>query len=149
MAELAGMDSNNFPGNVGAGEREARLASGLVARRHFRMAHGVGRSGDIAAVQPKAAGSTVVAKVAASMTLDLLHMAGLQRAARCLLLPVATGMAIVLTLLALRARRPAARYVLWPRVDQKSCLKAIQAAGSTPVFVRVLFCALTGWRLPP
>ena len=47
------MDSNNFPENVGIGEREARVACPLVARRHFRMAHGVGRSGDIAAVQPK------------------------------------------------------------------------------------------------
>ena len=47
------MDSNNFPDNVGVGEREARVACPLVARRHYRMAHGVGRSGDIAAVQPK------------------------------------------------------------------------------------------------
>lgn len=48
------MDSNNFPGNVGVGEREARVACALVARRHYRMAHGIGRSGDIAADQPKA-----------------------------------------------------------------------------------------------
>ena len=47
------MDSNNFPGNVGVGEREARVACALVARRHYRMAHGIGRSGDIAADQPK------------------------------------------------------------------------------------------------
>lgn len=47
------MDSNNFLGNVGVGEREARVASDLVARRHFRLAHGMGRSGDIAAEQPK------------------------------------------------------------------------------------------------
>lgn len=70
------MDSNNFPGNVGAGEREARLASDLVARRHYRLGHGIGRSGDIAAVQPKAAGSSVLAKIAATMTLDVLHMCG-------------------------------------------------------------------------
>jgi O-phospho-L-seryl-tRNASec:L-selenocysteinyl-tRNA synthase len=47
------MDSNNFLGNVGAGEREARVACPLVARRHYRLAHGIGRSGDIAAEQPK------------------------------------------------------------------------------------------------
>ncbi len=47
------MDRNNFPDNVGVGEREARVASDLVARRHFRLAHGIGRSGDVAAVQPK------------------------------------------------------------------------------------------------
>lgn len=48
------MDSNNFLNNVGVGEREARVASDLVARRHFRLAHGMGRSGDVAAEQPKA-----------------------------------------------------------------------------------------------
>ena len=47
------MDSNNFPDNIGVGEREARVASDLVARRHFRLAHGIGRSGDVAAEQPK------------------------------------------------------------------------------------------------
>lgn len=47
------MDSNNFLGNVGVGEREARSACPLVARRHYRLAHGIGRSGDIAAEQPK------------------------------------------------------------------------------------------------
>jgi O-phospho-L-seryl-tRNASec:L-selenocysteinyl-tRNA synthase len=39
------MDSNNFLDNVGVGEREARVASELVARRHYRLAHGIGRSG--------------------------------------------------------------------------------------------------------
>lgn len=28
LADLAQMDSNNFPGNCGVGEREARIASG-------------------------------------------------------------------------------------------------------------------------
>jgi hypothetical protein len=51
--EAAMMDSNNFKDNVGVGEREARIASSLVRRRHYSLAHGVGRSGDIAAVQPK------------------------------------------------------------------------------------------------
>lgn len=40
------MDSNNFLDNVGVGEREARVASTLVARRHYGLAHGVGRSGE-------------------------------------------------------------------------------------------------------
>lgn len=53
LQEASLMDSNNFPSNVGVGEREARVACPLVNRRHYRMAHGVGRSGDIAADQPK------------------------------------------------------------------------------------------------
>lgn len=47
------MDSNTFPNNVGVGEREARVACRLVAQRHYGLAHGIGRSGDVAAEQPK------------------------------------------------------------------------------------------------
>jgi O-phosphoseryl-tRNA(Sec) selenium transferase, SepSecS len=36
LAELALMDSNNFSNNCGVGEREARVASRLVAARHYR-----------------------------------------------------------------------------------------------------------------
>ena len=53
MQDLAFMDSNNFRGAAGVGEREARVASALVARRHWNLGHGIGRSGDIAAEQPK------------------------------------------------------------------------------------------------
>ena len=54
------MDSNNFSGNVGVGEREGRVASEVVRRRHFGLSHGMGRSGDVTAVQPKAAGSSII-----------------------------------------------------------------------------------------
>lgn len=40
-----------------------------------------------------------------------------------------------MTLLALRQRRPQARKVIWPRIDQKTCLKAIVSAGFEPVVV--------------
>ena len=72
------MDSNNFPDSVGVGEREGRIACPLVARRHFRLAHGVGRSGDIAAEQPKAAGSSLLAKLGASLAGDALRVTGLE-----------------------------------------------------------------------
>lgn len=36
LHELAIMDSNNFLGNCGVGEREGRVVSALVARRHYR-----------------------------------------------------------------------------------------------------------------
>lgn len=36
LEELAVLDSNNFPDNVGVGEREGRAYSDLVKRRHFR-----------------------------------------------------------------------------------------------------------------
>ena len=39
---LALMDSNNFEGKVGVGERESRIFSRMVEERHFFMGHGVG-----------------------------------------------------------------------------------------------------------
>ncbi|KAJ7327002.1 hypothetical protein JRQ81_016761 [Phrynocephalus forsythii] len=71
LHELAIMDSNNFLGNCGVGEREGRVASELVARRHYRLIHGIGRSGDISAVQPKAAGSSLLNKLTNSIVLDV------------------------------------------------------------------------------
>lgn len=53
VQDVALLDSNNFPHSVGVGEREARVASALVARRHYSLAHGIGRSGNISAEQPK------------------------------------------------------------------------------------------------
>ena len=40
-------------GNVGAGEREGRVYSELVKQKNCYLSHGMGRSGDIAANQPK------------------------------------------------------------------------------------------------
>ena len=60
LHELALMDSNNFVGNAGVGEREARVICPLVAQRHFGLGHGIGRSGDINEEQPKAAGSSLM-----------------------------------------------------------------------------------------
>ncbi|EDW15905.1 O-phosphoseryl-tRNA(Sec) selenium transferase [Drosophila mojavensis] len=133
--QLAALDSNNFTHNVGLGEREARIACKLVARRHYNFGHGIGRSGDLLEAQPKAAGSTLMANLTNAMLLDLLHMLGLQSCHGCFLVPLATGMTLTLCLQALRKRRPNARYVLWSRIDQKSCFKAITAAGLEPIVI--------------
>lgn len=100
------MDSNNFVDNVGVGEREARVASELVARRHWRLAHGIGRSGDVAAEQPKAAGSSMLAKLTHLLAAHTLEVAGIREVGTALVLPFATGMAITTVLLALRGMVP-------------------------------------------
>lgn len=41
-----------------------------------RLIHGIGRSGDIAAVQPKAAGSSLLNKLTNSVVLDVLKLSG-------------------------------------------------------------------------
>jgi O-phospho-L-seryl-tRNASec:L-selenocysteinyl-tRNA synthase len=137
VRDCAAMDSNNFLGAVSVGEREARVASALIARRHWGLAHGVGRSGDVAAEQPKAAGSSLLAKLANALAADALRVAGMAELGPALVLPLATGMTLTLALLALRAQRPEARFVIWPRVDQKTCLKCVAAAGLTPLVVEL------------
>ena len=146
------MDSNTFIGNAGVGEREGRVICPLVAARHFGLSHGIGRSGDITEPQPKAAGarlapavpsllprrrpragSSLIYALTNALAADALRRAGADGIKEALVLPLATGMSVTLTLLALRQLRPAAKYVLWPRIDQKSCLKAVHAAGLTPV----------------
>nr|XP_006138228.1 O-phosphoseryl-tRNA(Sec) selenium transferase [Pelodiscus sinensis] len=135
LHELAIMDSNNFLGNCGVGEREGRVASGLVARRHYRLIHGIGRSGDISAVQPKAAGSSLLNKLTNSIVLDILKLAGVRTVTSCFVVPMATGMSLTLCFLTLRHKRPKAKYIIWPRIDQKSCFKSMITAGFEPVVI--------------
>lgn len=42
----------------------------------FRLIHGIGRSGDISAIQPKAAGSSLLNKLTNSVVLDVIKLAG-------------------------------------------------------------------------
>ena len=44
LHELSMMDSNNFIENVGFGERESRVFSSIVQKRHFHLGHGIGRA---------------------------------------------------------------------------------------------------------
>ena len=139
IRDLSRMDSNNFLDNVGVGEREGRVVCDLVARRHFRLAHGIGRSGDIAAEQPKAAGSSILLKLTNALALDYIRgICGIRAMKACVVMPMATGMSFSLVLMALRQRRPAGRFVVWQRCDQKSCFKALLTAGLTPVVVENL-----------
>lgn len=135
IRHLADMDSNNFPSNCGVGEREGRIYSGLVARRHWHMSHGVGRSGDLREPQPKAAGSSTMVALTNSLVVDWLRMSGARTVKEAFVAPVATGMAMALVLMALRDKRPDAKYVIWSRIDQKSCFKAILTAGFIPIIV--------------
>jgi O-phospho-L-seryl-tRNASec:L-selenocysteinyl-tRNA synthase len=141
LQQLSQMDSNNYVGNVGVGEREGRIHSSLVAQRHFHFAHGIGRSGDISENQPKAAGSSLLLALTNHLATHALKIAGAQATKRSLVVPMATGMSIMLVFLALQQIRQnkesdrKARYVLWFRIDQKSALKCIQSAGLTPIVI--------------
>ena len=94
IRDLALMDSNNFLDNVGVGEREGRIFSNIVKQKYFSMAHGVGRSGDLTAEQPKAAGSSLQGKLTNLMAMHALKIAGLENVSGCAVLPVATGLCV-------------------------------------------------------
>jgi hypothetical protein len=52
------------------------IITALVARRHYRFGHGIGRSGDLGEVQPKAAGSSLMNKLTNSLVLDVIRFMG-------------------------------------------------------------------------
>ncbi|XP_013099593.2 O-phosphoseryl-tRNA(Sec) selenium transferase [Stomoxys calcitrans] len=133
--QLAALDSNNFEHKAGLGEREARIACGLVAQRHYRFGHGIGRSGDLLEAQPKAVGSTILAQLTNALLLDLIQSMGVQSCKSCFLVPMATGMTLTLCFLSLRKVRPKAKHILWSRIDQKSCFKSMTTAGFIPVII--------------
>lgn len=128
----AASSANSIVRWCGVGEREGRVYSSLVANRHFGLAHGMGRSGDLLEPQPKAVGSTVLVQLTVYLMIDALRRgSGLNSktiAAYGIVLPMCTGMSMALVLSSLRTTTHR-NLVLWSRIDQKSCLKAILSAG--------------------
>ena len=151
LSSLSQMDTNNFPNKLGAGERESRIYSNLVENRHFSMGHGIGRSGNISEIQPKAAGSSIILKLARVLAIDAIKVMKYQFIDDLAILPLATGMAITLSLLTLKKEKPNAKFVVWPRIDQKTCLKCIFTAGLQPIVVenqvKIIFCKEKYWIL--
>ncbi|TPP42841.1 Soluble liver antigen/liver pancreas antigen (SLA/LP autoantigen) family protein [Leishmania donovani] len=156
LRQLSLMDTNNLAHHVGGGEREGRVVSALVRMRHFHLTHGIGRSGDLFSEQPKAAGSSLLYKITNVLMLDLIRQAELMKEAEAVQLQrtvtkdstSATSAAPVQEPPMSEADRdrhdrtslpvPATpRYVIWPRIDQKTALKCIDAAGLVPVPVQL------------
>ena len=140
LLELSQLDSNNFLDNCRVGEREGRVYSKLVQRRNFSLHHGIGRSGDVSADQPKAIGSSIIAKLANILVADAMKISGLQSidSTTTLLLPLCTGMSLCSVFNALRAHQREEQNakederqntIVWTRLDQKTCIKSILASG--------------------
>ena len=64
---ISNMDSNNGPYHIGIGEREGRIISPLVHQRNYGLVHGIGRSGNINDLQPKACGSSLLTQLTNSL----------------------------------------------------------------------------------
>ncbi|XP_048448136.1 O-phosphoseryl-tRNA(Sec) selenium transferase [Rhincodon typus] len=67
-----------------------------------------------------------------------LPLLGVRTVSSCFVVPMATGMSLTLCFLALRHRRPKAKFIIWPRIDQKSCFKSMITAGFEPVVIENL-----------
>jgi len=138
LNDLASLDSNNFLKNSGVGEREARIASSLVAKRNYYFGHGIGRSGDLIEIQPKAAGSSIMYQLTNALAKDVLKTMGVRSVKQCFVAPLATGMSLTLLFLTLRQEKPSAKFIIWSRIDQKSCFKSIVAAGFEPIVIDLI-----------
>src|SRR5271157_740428 len=140
---LSGMDTDKDATAARVGEREGRVASKYVLSLAAGFAHGIGRSGDIAAVQPKAAGGSVLSALSGRVATSLLKNLGLSRIEDAIVLPMATGMSLGLCLATIQQEWVKANpdepweraEVVMPRVDHKSPVKGIMVAGFTPVLV--------------
>ncbi|KAL0208990.1 hypothetical protein P9112_011577 [Eukaryota sp. TZLM1-RC] len=136
LSYLSSLDCNNGTSSVSIGEREGRIYSHLVSQRNYHLSHGIGRSGDITASQPKAAGSTVISHLTSALIKDLLRTLKIP-VKEAVMLPLATGMGLMMILNSLRLQVSHKSTVIWIRCDQKSAPKAIVSAGFKLVAVEL------------
>lgn len=146
---LSNMDSNNDVDAFRIGEREARLSTPLLDELAGGFAHGIGRSGDIKAPQPKATGGSVINYLTDKLVLFFFKEMGLVNVNAAMTLPLSTGMSIALTIRGLMNREKDIlsseeltkndienrNELIIPRMDHKSPLKAIELASMKPIIV--------------
>ncbi len=125
---LSLMDTDKDPLAARIGEREARVASPYVGELAAGFAHGIGRSGDVSAPQPKAPGGSLLQYFANGLALDALKRFGLPNIDGAFVVPLTTGMTLAMTLAAARGLSGGGE-VVYPRVDHRSPLKAIEFVG--------------------
>lgn len=134
---LSSLDTDKDPEAARVGEREARVASPYVGRLSAGFNHGIGRSGKLAAPQPKAPGASQMQQVANNVSLDAIRKLGLSNMKAGLVTPLSTGMTISLVLGALR-REYGVKRVLYPRIDHTSPHRAIALSGLEEIVVPTL-----------
>lgn len=131
---LSLMDTDKDPQAARVGEREARVASPLVSELAADFCHGIGRSGEIYAPQPKAPGASIMYTIVNKLASDAIRRFGAPNLKHAFLLPLPTGMSIGLTISAMRQKRKG-KHVVHPRIDHKSPLKAIELIGLEPKII--------------
>jgi O-phospho-L-seryl-tRNASec:L-selenocysteinyl-tRNA synthase len=125
---LSSMDADKDPEAARVGEREARIASPYIGRLAAGFNHGIGRSGQLNAPQPKAAGASLMQQVTDAVALDAIRKLGLSNVRAGLVTPLSTGMTLGLIFGALK-RELHVQQVLYPRIDHTSPKRGIALAG--------------------
>ncbi|MCP4761186.1 MAG: O-phosphoseryl-tRNA(Sec) selenium transferase, partial [archaeon] len=142
---LAQMDSNNDPASFRIGEREARISTPLLYDLSGGFIHGIGRSGDIKAAQPKAAGASIINTLTDSMVSFFIKEMGLKNIKGSIVVPLSTGMSLMLTIRGLfnKSKKDAEENgteflkneIIFPRMDHKSPIKALELTGMNNITV--------------
>jgi len=135
------MDTDKDGGAARVGEREARIASKIQLKTSGGFNHGVGRSGFLTAPQPKAPGASIMYELSNYLARNFLKNFGLPNIDKAIVVPLATGMSVALTLGALKPdwndeSLANKRTVLVPQIDHKSVLKAIELMGCNTKIVK-------------
>jgi O-phospho-L-seryl-tRNASec:L-selenocysteinyl-tRNA synthase len=127
LKQLSMMDLDKDPEAVRIGEREARVASPLISELAQGFCHGIGRSGTLTALQPKAPGASVLYELANRCALDAIQKFGAPNMKSAMVSPLSTGMSLALALAAARDESSNERKtVVCPRIDHDSPMKAIR-----------------------
>ena len=121
---LSSMDTDKDPEAARVGEREARVASPFISSLSAGFNHGIGRSGQLNAPQPKAAGASLMQQIANTIALDAIRKLGLSNVKAGAVIPLSTGMTLALVLGAMR-RELRVQRVLYPRIDHLSPKRGI------------------------
>lgn len=138
---LSNMDTDKDDGAARVGEREARIASKIQSKISGGFCHGVGRSGFLTAPQPKAPGASIMYEISNYLARNFLKNFGLPNIEKAIVVPLATGMSLSLTLGALKPNwndnsLANKRTVLVPQIDHKSVLKALDLIGLNTKIVK-------------
>ena len=142
---LAHMDSNSDPSAFRIGEREARISTKLLYDYSGGFIHGIGRSGDIKAPQPKATGGSILNVLTDAMVTFFFKEMGLTNIKGSITLPLSTGMSIMLVIRGLYNQylstkeidstsepsnhTPLKDEIIFLRMDHKSPRKGIALSG--------------------
>lgn len=130
---ISNLDSDKDPSGIRIGEREARISTPFLNRFSGGFNHGIGRSGDILAAQPKAAGGSLIQSICNKVVLSLLRSIGLPNIRNAICVPFGTGMSIGMAIRGISnyykqdlRQKP---LILMPRIDHKSPIKGIEYIG--------------------